>query len=206
MPRPEKLCPAHYEREGFHITCTHPRSKAPLDLAHALGHSCNYYFSTIGERLSAGAFDTVLASFGFGERTGVNALNESPGTLRRAELRPGDVIGESERLLVTPIQLANAYAALMNGGHLYRPQRAAANDFTLNSWHVSTSLTAQRALLINGMRGAFITARLRAPRLDTLPVQIYGKTGTSSSSNGFRTQGWFVGIAGRCVAGRRFQA
>jgi stage II sporulation protein D len=197
----EKLCPAHYERAGFHISCTHPRSKAPLDLAHALGHSCNYYFSTIGERLSPGAFDTVLASFGFGERTGVNALNESPGTLRRAELRPGDVIGESERLLVTPIQLANAYAALANGGHLYRPQRVAANNFHAQQLARINITTAQRSLLINGMRGAIHYGTASSARLDTLPVQIYGKTGTSSSSNGFRTQGWFVGIADDAVQG-----
>jgi stage II sporulation protein D len=197
----EKLCPAHYEREGFHISCTHPRSKAPLDLAHALGHSCNYYFSTIGERLSAGAFDTALASFGFGERTGVNALNESPGTLRRAELRPGDVIGESERLLVTPVQLANAYAALVNGGHRYRPQRVAANNFHAQQLARINITTAQRSLLINGMRGAIHYGTASSAHLDLLPLQIYGKTGTSSSSNGFRTQGWFVGIADDAVQG-----
>lgn len=191
----EKLCPVHYDRAGFHISCTHPRSKAPLDLAHALGHSCNFYFSTIGERLSSGAFDTTLASFGFGERTGVNALNESPGTLRRAELRPGDVIGESERLLVTPIQLASAYAAIINGGRLYRPQRAAANNFSPQQLARLNITSAQRSLLINGMRGAIHYGTAASARLDTLPVQIYGKTGTSSSSNGFRTQGWFVGIA-----------
>ncbi|HVG35446.1 MAG TPA: SpoIID/LytB domain-containing protein [Pyrinomonadaceae bacterium] len=197
----EKLCPAHYEHEGFHISCTHPKSKAPLDLAHALGHSCNYYFSTIGERLSTGAFDTVLASFGFGERTGVNALNESPGTLRRTELRPGDVIGESERLLVTPIQLANAYAALVNGGHLYRPQRVAANNFNAQQLTHINITAAHRSLLINGMRGAVHYGTAASAHLDTLPLQIYGKTGTSSSSNGFRTQGWFVGIADDALQG-----
>lgn len=196
-----KLCPARYEREGFHISCTHPVSRAPLDLVHALGYSCNYYFSTIGERLSAGAFDTLLASFGFGERTSVNALNESPGSLRRGELRPGDCIGEGDRLLVTPVQLASAYAALVNGGHLYRPQRASAESFHPQQLARINIAAAQRSLLINGMRGAIHYGTASSARLDTLPLQIYGKTGTSSSSNGFRTQGWFVGIADDALQG-----
>jgi stage II sporulation protein D len=190
-----KLCPAHYAREGYEIACTHPKVKTPLDLTHALAYSCNYYFSTIGERLSAGAFDTTLASFGFGERTGVNAPDESAGTLRRGELRPGDVLGEGDHLLVTPIQLASAYAALTNGGHLYRPQRAAAKDFKPQLLARIQFATAHRAILINGMRGATSYGTAADVGLDNLPLQIYGKTGTSTSSNGFRTQGWFVGIA-----------
>lgn len=190
-----KLCPAHYAREGYEIACTHPRVKTPLDLTHALAYSCNYYFSTAGERLSAGAFDATLSSFGFGERTGVNAENESAGSLRRGELRPGDVLGEGDHLLVTPIQLASAYAALTNGGHLYRPQRAAAKDFKAQQIARVQFATAHRAILINGMRGATAYGTAAAAGLDTLPVQIYGKTGTSTASNGFRTQGWFVGIA-----------
>lgn len=188
------LCPVHYQREGFHIACTHPLSKAPLDLAHALGYSCNYYFATVGERLSAGAFDTTLASFGFGERTGVNATNESAGALRRGEQSAGDVLGEGDHLLVTPIQLASAYAALTNGGHLYRPQRASAKGFIAERTARLNIAAPHRALLINGMRGATAYGTAAAAGLDDLEVKVYGKTGTSASSNGFRTQGWFVGI------------
>lgn len=189
-----KLCPMHYSREGFDIACAHPKQSEPLDLAHALAFSCNYYFSTVGERLSAGAFDTTLASFGFGERTGVNANNESAGSLSRTELKPGDALGEGTRLLVTPVQMATAYAALTNGGHLYRPQRAAAKDFVMQQTARTGITAAQRAVLINGMRGATGYGTAASAGLNRLPVQTYGKTGTSTSSNGFRTQGWFAGI------------
>ncbi|MBA3768377.1 MAG: hypothetical protein H0W99_15640, partial [Acidobacteria bacterium] len=189
-----KLCPSHYQSAGFDIACTHPKSKAPLDLAHALGFSCNYYFATVGERLSAGAFETTLALFGFGERTGVNATNESAGTLRRGEQSAGDVLGEGDHLLVTPIQLARAYAAITNGGHLYRPQRAASPGFIAQPTARINIAAPQRAILINGMRGATRYGTAAAAGLDALNVGIYGKTGTSTSSNGFRTQGWFVGI------------
>lgn len=188
------LCPAHYEREDFHIACTHPKSKAPIDLAHALGYSCNYYFARVGERLSAGAFDSTLASFGFGARTGVNATNESAGSLRRGDKSAADVLGEGDHLLVTPIQLASAYAALTNGGHLYRPQRAPAKDFIAQPMARINIAAPHRAILINGMRGATSYGTAASAGLDSLGVKVYGKTGTSASSNGFRTQGWFVGI------------
>lgn len=189
-----KLCPTHYSREGFDIACTHPKQSAPLDLAHALAFSCNYYFATVSERLSAGAFDTTLVSFGFGERTGVNATNESAGALRHTELKAGDALGEGSRLLVTPVQMASAYAALTNGGHLYRPQRAAAKDFNSKLSARLSITAAHRSILINGMRGATSYGTAASAGLSRLPAQIYGKTGTSTSSNGFRTQGWFVGI------------
>ena len=200
-----KLCPMHYAREGFHIACTHPKSSVPLDLAHALGYSCNYYFATVGERLSTGAFDATLRSFGFGERTGVNAGGEATGALRRSEPRAYDVLGEGDHLLVTPIQMARAYAALLNGGRLYRPQRAAALDFSAQQPARLNIAAAHRVILINGMRGAINYGTAREAGLDALPVQIYGKTGTSTSSNGFRTQGWFVGILddARAVAAAR---
>jgi stage II sporulation protein D len=189
-----KLCPTYYQRAGFEIACTHPKQSAPLDLADALAFSCNYYFATAGERLSAGAFDTTLVSFGFGERTGVNASNESAGALRRTELKDGDALGEGTRLLVTPIQMVTAYAALTNGGHLYRPGRAHAKDFIPHQTARANITASHRAVLLNGMRGAASYGTAATAGLNTLPAQIYGKTGTSTSSNGFRTQGWFVGM------------
>ena len=63
---------------------------------------------------------------------------------------------------MTPIQLANAYAALMNGGHLYRPQRAAANAFHAQQL-ARINITPRNALCCSTACAAlFITARLRA--------------------------------------------
>ena len=189
-----RACQTPYARAGFHIACTHPKSNAPLDLAHALAYSCNYYFATLGERLSAGAFDATLRSFGFGERTGVNAAGEVAGSLRRNEPRAGDVLGEGDHLLVTPIQLASAYAALTNGGHLYRPQRVAVKDFQAEQLARLSIAAAHRSILLKGMLGAVNYGTAAGAGLDRLPALVYGKTGTSSASNGFRTHGWFVGI------------
>lgn len=198
-----KLCPTHYRREGFQIACTHAKTDGPLDLARALGYSCNYYFAATGERLSTGTFDATLASFGFGERTGVNASDESAGSLKHRSLLPGDVLGEGDHLLATPIQMAAAYAALLNGGRLYRPQLSGAEGFEPQQRARITIAPAHRAILIKGMRGALQYGTAAGAGLDRLPMQIYGKTGTSTSSNGFRTQGWFIGISADASVGQQ---
>ena len=92
-------------------------------------YSCNYYFATVGEQLDGTSFASLLSEFGFGQPTGVNDAKESAGGLARGRWQPESAIGEGEFLQVTPIQLAMAYAALFNGGKLFRPTTAPA-DFT----------------------------------------------------------------------------
>jgi stage II sporulation protein D len=194
-------CGQQYRREGFEITCSHPPFNRPLTLAEALAHSCNFHFARLGERLSASAFNSTLAAFGFGERTGVNAAREAAGEFRLHELQPRDALGEGERLLVTPLQLITAYAALVNGGHLYRPRLAPADNFAPQEVRSIGIAPAHRAALVEGMRGAVRSGTASRAGFDKLSsdgldgFDIIGKTGTSTSSNGFRTQGWFVGFA-----------
>jgi cell division protein FtsI/penicillin-binding protein 2 len=183
-----RFCRTRYDNEGFEIVCSHPRSASPFDLAHALAYSCNYYFARVGERLSQGAFITTLDSFGFGSRTGVSA-NEEKGRLPRGAWQIRDALGESDSLLVTPIQLLTAYTALVNGGRLFRPhERKTGESARLNI------ATLHRSALIEGMRGAVKYGTAGKIWPGESPSYVFGKTGTSTSSNGFRTQGWFVGF------------
>jgi SpoIID/LytB domain protein len=194
-----RLCRTRYEREDFAIVCSHPRSPSPFDLAKALAYSCNDYFAQVGERLSEGTFNAALNSFGFGSRTGVSA-NEAPGSLPRGEWQVRSALGESDGLLVTPIQLMAAYTALVNGGHLYRPQSSDGQDVTPRESARLQIIPQHRTALIEGMRGAVKYGTAEKAGLGELPSYLFGKTGTSTSSNGFRTQGWFVGFLAENVA------
>src|SRR4030095_5099211 len=51
-----------------------------------------------------------------------------------------------------------------------------------------------RELIVKGMRGAVRYGSAEKANLYSLPVYIFGKTGTATEINGFRTHGWFVGI------------
>jgi stage II sporulation protein D len=186
-------CRTQYARGDFEIVCSHPKSNSPFDLPQALAYSCNDYFATVGERLSEGAFNSTLGGFGFGARTGVNA-NESTGNLPRGDWRVQTALGDSDRLLVTPVQLIAAYAALVNGGRLFRPRQS--DDASAISEEAArlNILPAHRDVLIEGMRGAVKYGTAASARLSESPLYIFGKTGTSTASSGFRTQGWFVGF------------
>ena len=189
------LCPGRFSGDGFDVVCSHPKSKTPFNLSQALGYSCNYFFAKLSGRLSFDAFKATLASAGLGARTGVNASGESPGMLRDGEWQVRNLLGEGDNLLVTPIQLLTAYCALMNGGSLYRPRIAPAEGFVPEERTKLPVEPSQRSALIEGMRGAVVYGTAEKSGLSSLPIFIFGKTGTSTASNGFRRQGWFVSFA-----------
>jgi stage II sporulation protein D len=189
------LCRGRFTGDSIDIVCSHPRSNTPFNLAQALGYSCNYFFATLSGRLSFDAFKATLAGAGLGAKTGVNAGGESAGSLRDTDWRVRDLLGEGENLLVTPIQLLTAYCALMNGGHLFRPQVSDAEKFVADERTRLQIEGSHRTALIEGMRGAVVYGTAEKAGLNSLPIFIFGKTGTSTSSNGFRRQGWFVSFA-----------
>jgi SpoIID/LytB domain protein len=189
------LCGGRYRQGGFQVVCSHPKSALSFDLTQALAYSCNIYFAGLSERLSASSFRGMLAKFGLGARTGVNASAESEGALSAGEWQVQDALGVGDHLLVTPVQLLTAYSALMNGGHVYRPQISAAENFSADeraTFHIDA---AHRAALIKGCRAVVEYGTGSDANLASLPLFIFGKTGTSISSSGFRTQGWFVSFA-----------
>ena len=189
-----RQCQTKYAREGFEIVCSHPRSNAPFNLTQALAYSCNDYFAHVGERLSEGSFNAALSGFGFGQRTGVAAA-EAEGKLPRGDWRVQSALGDDDQFLVTPVQLLMAFAALVNGGELFRPQQTSDEAFTPTKLGRINISAAHRKILLEGMRGAVRYGTAEKAELGKLPGFVFGKTGTSTASNGFRTQGWFVGFA-----------
>jgi SpoIID/LytB domain protein len=187
-------CRTRYARDDFEIVCSHPVSKSPFSLSQALAYSCNDFFARVGERLSEGSFNSTLGSFGFGEKTGVNA-NESAGELPRGEWSAREALGESDHLLVTPVQLITAYAALLNGGRLYRPQQSTDPKMVPREKLRLNITPEHRAVLIEGMRGSVKYGTASKAGIGSLPGYVFGKTGTSTSSIRWRTQGWFAGFA-----------
>jgi SpoIID/LytB domain protein len=186
-------CRGKYKREDLVDACSHPAHLAPLNPAEALAYSCNYYFARVGERLDEENFARILGEFGFGETSGVDAEAESAGVLAHGRWQPQSAVGEGAFLQLTPIQMAIAYAALFNGGRIFKP--AIADSFTPR---VRTYLQIEdnvRSLLLEGMRGAVTFGTAQKANLTSLPAYVAGKTGTSTQLDGFRSHGWFAGLA-----------
>jgi len=188
-------CRGKYKRTHAVGACSHPRKPGPFEPAEALAYSCNYYFATVGERLNEDDFAHTLSEFGFGRTTGINGDQESAGVLARGRWQPESAVGEGAFLQVTPIQMAVAYAAFFNGGKLFRPSVAVASDFKSQLRAEVRVDDGERSILLEGMRGAVEFGTAKNVHLDSLPAYIVGKTGTATPLQGFRPQGWFVGIA-----------
>ncbi|MDQ3258603.1 MAG: SpoIID/LytB domain-containing protein [Acidobacteriota bacterium] len=191
------LCREPYERAGFRIRCSHTPLKPPFNPTEALAHSCNYFFARIGERLDAGSFDTTLSDYGFGARTGaISVEREAVGKLPVAPWRTSYALGEAkENLLVTPAQLITAYAALFNGGHLYTLQLSAPGDFHSRRRTQLDISDEHRRMLLDGMRGAVMYGSAARAGLNMQSLRVFGKTGTATARDDYRSHGWFVGFA-----------
>lgn len=184
-------CRGKYRRDDVIDACVHPPKLPPFNLAEAVAYSCNYFFAVTGERLDAENFAQLLSEFGFGQPTGIDGQSESGGIIARGKWQPQSPLGEGPFLQVTPVQLATAYAALFNGGALLKP-----NYDGIRKVRAQLRIDdKERSMLLDGMRGAVSFGTAEKADLDSLPVYIIGKTGTSTQLGGFRTQGWFVGIA-----------
>ena len=120
-----------------------------IDLRHSLTFSSDTYYYKLGEafwiapddEIDPEGIQKVAREFGFGGQTGVQLPNEkagimpneqqmrerhlaNPDAFPRGDWGPGDntnlSIGQGE-VAITPLQLANAYATLANGGTLRSP-------------------------------------------------------------------------------------
>jgi SpoIID/LytB domain protein len=188
-------CRGRYHQEDFKINCSHPRYRAAFGPAQALANSCNYFFAHVAESLDGDAYARTLREFGFGVRTGGGDEHEAAGLLPHETARVREMLGESSELRVSPAQLIAAYAALFNGGRLLAPRMARAEGFTPLVRAQVEIAPAHRALLLAGMRGAVAYGTASRAGLATLPVYVFGKTGTSTPRDNWRAQGWFVGFA-----------
>jgi cell division protein FtsI/penicillin-binding protein 2 len=96
----------------------------PTTVTQVLERSQNAGAVFVASKLGAPDIYAYLRAFGFGDRTGVDLASETSGIVRPlAEWYPVDLgtVSFGQGLSVTPLQLATAYAAIANGGMLYRP-------------------------------------------------------------------------------------
>ena len=89
-----------------------------------LENSSNPGFVEISRRMGTERLYEYVKKFGFGEKTGVDLPGESAGIMfdleEMGELETATV-AFGQGLAVTPIQLATAFSAIVNGGTLYTP-------------------------------------------------------------------------------------
>lgn len=179
-----------------------------VDIRRAIAWSSNVFFYVIGggyegrEGLGITRIADYLRRFGFGAPTGIPLPGEASGLVPdpewKARNRPNDPlwrlgdtyitsIGQGD-LLVTPIQLAVAYAAIANGGTLVRPYVVAGTHPADEDRQISIA-PPHLQVVQEGMR--LTTAEGSARSLSALPFETGGKTGTVQVTSG-RTNAVFA--------------
>lgn len=98
-----------------------------LNMTEALNKSCNLYFIQAGEKLGSDLFYDYFEAFGFTQTTGIDLPSETPWMYYydKQELasevtyRDSSYFGQAQT--ITPLQMATAVAATVNGGYLLTP-------------------------------------------------------------------------------------
>jgi penicillin-binding protein 2 len=133
-PTSEIYCPAAI---SIGRTVFNNWSKTPegsINVKRALARSCNTWFYQVGIDVGPSAFLGLSRRLGFGERTGLPLIGESPGLVpsdewmmknEKRRILDGDTanlsIGQGS-LLASPLQVAQAMAGIANGGALPKLQ------------------------------------------------------------------------------------
>jgi penicillin-binding protein 2 len=185
------------------------------DMREAIGVSSNVYFYSIGggyedqEGLGAERMKKYLSLFGWGSKTGIDLSGEKEGFLPSPEWKKetiGDAwrIGDSYNMSIgqgylsaTPIQVANAFASIVNGGKLFVPQivKEIIDDEgnvleKKESQIIRENFISPENLQVSkeGMEQATIIGT--AVSLQVLPIKVGAKTGTAETSRPGINNNW----------------
>ncbi len=190
---------------------TYPVAPGPLNTVEALEQSCDTYFYRVGMKLGLQRLVEGYRTFGLGSATGLGLHEETAGYLPseqpdRSQFRITDWaimmgIGQGP-MAVTPLQMANAYAAMLRGGVWMQPQiieqlhRPPPRKFHLNMSDLSF-VRQGMYLVVHGPHGTAPVLRMGLP--------VAGKTGTAQTAERIDINGkvtikkgddaWFVGYA-----------
>lgn len=181
-----------------------------LNLSQGLMRSCNPWFWHIGLALyNQGLTKTVsemARDFGLGKITGIEAVDEAPGSLPdpNSEIDAVNMaIGQGD-VLVTPLQVANFVAAIGNGGTRYQPtvidhiasssgkvtyefSPKVLDKLSLSDEHIRQIQEAMVGVIRNeDPRGT------AWHRFTGLEIPVAGKTGTAQTASD-RPHAWFAG-------------
>ena len=178
-----------------------------LTFRSAIAKSSNVCAIKAGQLVGGETLQDLITTFGFGAATGIDVGGEHPGIvpLRVWDIETTAYVSFGHGLAVTPLQLANAYAAIANGGTWNQPYIVRALERegetvdvrpTGRSRPVISKSTAYQVIRL--LEEVVVSGTGRKAAI--AGYRVAGKTGTAqkSDSGGYSETGrvaGFVGIA-----------
>ncbi|MDR2177629.1 MAG: penicillin-binding protein 2 [Treponema sp.] len=188
-----------------------------LNLHQAMAQSCDIYYWAVGrDYLGVEHIVSYAMNYGFGESTGIDLPGEVSGFVPTPQWKErryhdrwqgGDTMNMSigqGYTLVTPIQMANMIAMVVNDGKVYKPHVlkevrdsvSGAVEQSVRPELLHESITDKKVFeaLKRDMRGVISEGTARFP-LNIKSVEIAGKTGTGEVGFQDRWHSWFAAYA-----------
>ncbi len=219
-PQKTFFCSGKYTLKGFKdrdFYCFAPHGK--LDLYHAIAKSCSVYFYQLGYMTGPTAIMKYAEYLGLNEKTEIDLPGEEKGFIpsRKWKMKTfgqswfdGDTLNMSIGqgfLSVTPIEIANLLAAIVNNGITYKPQlikeilsgdnKKVIKKFRKERLRETPLSPITLKTLKEGMRLGVTEGTQRM--LKNLKVKIAGKTGTaqtkSNRKENISQHAWYTGYA-----------
>ena len=194
-------CPGYFELGNHRFRCWKHSGHGRENIINALRDSCDVYFYQLSSQMGIDRLIKTAAKFGVGEKTGIDLTGEASGTLAGPEWKKkrikeswygGDTVNYSigqGYVLMTPLQVLRAYAALANGGKLLKPRLNTAAPTESAALGISPEVLK---LIQQGVQE--VTKSGTGKRASSYGVKVAGKTGTAQNSHG-DDHAWFVGYA-----------
>jgi penicillin-binding protein 2 len=186
----------------------------------AIAWSVNTFFYYVGggykefKGLGVEKLKEYFQKFGLGQKTGIDIYGEQPGFVPSPEWKEqeknemwyiGDTynlsIGQGD-LLVTPLQVANWTATIVNGGHVYVPHllKSIIDPVKKTRDEILPKITNENfispenlAIVKQGMGECVNYGSCRS--LLSLPFTTGGKSGTAQWNSTKENHGWFTAFA-----------
>lgn len=194
--------------------CTHAGGGHSADLRRAIANSCNSYFTHVyrmavdnpkmkGTRNGYMRWREYLRDFGLGIKLGVDLPGENSGLIPDTSVYNKEYRGSwssctnltlgigQDKMLATPLQLANSMCIIANKGYYYTPHLIKSIDDEtpedtayLNKYrvkHEALTHVPQEYFqaIIDGMEDVVIYGTARNARIDK--IQVCAKTGTAEN-------------------------
>jgi cell division protein FtsI (penicillin-binding protein 3) len=156
---------------GFKIRDSHPAGRW-LNVPEALVHSSNVVTARIADNLGQPKMDSMLRNLGFDQRPAIEIGERAMPLWPRNWGRITNMtVGYGHGISVTPMHLANAYAAMVNGG----------------IWRPATLLKVKPGF--KGQEKRVFTAATSARMRQLLRMIVVDGTGKKAEAEGYRVGG-----------------